>query len=84
MKTDDLGALFRSVQEDALGVGASGATIGRNVFAHKYPALITRQLSKIIHEDQPASQALEELTETLFSTAKRFDPETLSAQSQHE
>jgi fructose-bisphosphate aldolase, class I len=35
----------------AMDAGASGISIGRNVFQHKKPALIINALSKIVHED---------------------------------
>ncbi len=45
--------------EDAISVGASGVSIGRNVFQHKNPAHMTRAMSKIVHENFSAAEAME-------------------------
>jgi fructose-bisphosphate aldolase/2-amino-3,7-dideoxy-D-threo-hept-6-ulosonate synthase len=45
--------------EDALTAGASGVSIGRNIFQHKSPALITRAISKVVHEGLSATEAME-------------------------
>lgn len=47
--------------EDAISVGASGVSIGRNVFQHKNPADMTRAMSKIVHEGLSAKEAIEML-----------------------
>jgi fructose-bisphosphate aldolase/2-amino-3,7-dideoxy-D-threo-hept-6-ulosonate synthase len=45
--------------EDAISAGASGVSIGRNVFQHKYPAEMTRAISKVVHEGVSAGEAME-------------------------
>jgi len=47
--------------EEAIAAGAAGISIGRNVFQHKDPARMTRALSKIVHENYTAQEALDEL-----------------------
>jgi fructose-bisphosphate aldolase/2-amino-3,7-dideoxy-D-threo-hept-6-ulosonate synthase len=49
--------------EDAISAGASGVSIGRNVFQHKNPAHMTRAMSKIVHENFSAAEAMELLRE---------------------
>lgn len=44
--------------EDAISAGASGVSIGRNVFQHKNPAHMTRAMSKIVHENFSAEEAM--------------------------
>jgi fructose-bisphosphate aldolase/2-amino-3,7-dideoxy-D-threo-hept-6-ulosonate synthase len=45
--------------EDAIAAGASGVSIGRNVFQHKSPANMTRAMSKVVHEGLSATEAIE-------------------------
>jgi fructose-bisphosphate aldolase/2-amino-3,7-dideoxy-D-threo-hept-6-ulosonate synthase len=47
--------------EGAISVGASGVSIGRNVFQHKNPTVMTRAISKIVHEGVSAKEAMEML-----------------------
>jgi fructose-bisphosphate aldolase/2-amino-3,7-dideoxy-D-threo-hept-6-ulosonate synthase len=47
--------------EEAIAAGAAGISIGRNVFQHKDPARMTRALSKIVHENFTAQEAMDEL-----------------------
>jgi fructose-bisphosphate aldolase/2-amino-3,7-dideoxy-D-threo-hept-6-ulosonate synthase len=47
--------------EDAISVGASGISIGRNVFQHKNPTDMTKALSKVVHEGVSAKEAMEML-----------------------
>ncbi|MEA2075210.1 MAG: 2-amino-3,7-dideoxy-D-threo-hept-6-ulosonate synthase [Euryarchaeota archaeon] len=47
--------------EDAISTGASGVSIGRNVFQHKNPAEMTRAISKVVHEGMSAEEAMEML-----------------------
>ncbi|MHC1631039.1 MAG: 2-amino-3,7-dideoxy-D-threo-hept-6-ulosonate synthase [Methanotrichaceae archaeon] len=42
---------------DAIGVGASGVSIGRNIFQAEDPALFVKKLSKIVHENYTAEEA---------------------------
>jgi fructose-bisphosphate aldolase/2-amino-3,7-dideoxy-D-threo-hept-6-ulosonate synthase len=44
--------------EDAIAAGASGVSIGRNVFQHKNPAEMTRAMSKVVHEGFSAEEAM--------------------------
>jgi fructose-bisphosphate aldolase/2-amino-3,7-dideoxy-D-threo-hept-6-ulosonate synthase len=44
--------------EDAIAAGASGVSIGRNVFQHKNPADMTRAMSKVVHEGFSAEEAM--------------------------
>jgi fructose-bisphosphate aldolase/2-amino-3,7-dideoxy-D-threo-hept-6-ulosonate synthase len=48
---------------DALKAGASGLSIGRNVFQHENPTLIVKALSAIVHEGASVEQALKILGE---------------------
>jgi fructose-bisphosphate aldolase/2-amino-3,7-dideoxy-D-threo-hept-6-ulosonate synthase len=45
--------------EDAISAGASGVSIGRNVFQHKNPAEMTRAISKVVHEGMSMEEAME-------------------------
>lgn len=45
--------------EDAIGAGARGVAIGRNVFQHEDPRLITRRICAIVHKGMNAKEALE-------------------------
>lgn len=47
--------------EDAISAGASGVSIGRNVFQHKNPTDMTKAISKIVHEGISAREAMEML-----------------------
>ncbi len=47
--------------EDAISAGASGVSIGRNVFQHENPTKMTIAISKIVHEGLTASEAMEML-----------------------
>lgn len=50
--------LLRMV-EGAIGAGARGVAIGRNVFQHDDPALITRRICGVVHKGLGAEEALE-------------------------
>lgn len=47
--------------EGAISAGASGVSIGRNVFQHKNPTEMTRALSKVVHEGVSAKEAMKML-----------------------
>jgi fructose-bisphosphate aldolase / 2-amino-3,7-dideoxy-D-threo-hept-6-ulosonate synthase len=47
--------------EAAVGAGAIGCSVGRNIFMHRDPEAITRALSRVIRERWPAAKAFEEL-----------------------
>jgi fructose-bisphosphate aldolase/2-amino-3,7-dideoxy-D-threo-hept-6-ulosonate synthase len=49
--------------EEAIGAGAIGCSVGRNIFMHAHPEAITRALSRVIRERWAASKALEALRE---------------------
>jgi fructose-bisphosphate aldolase/2-amino-3,7-dideoxy-D-threo-hept-6-ulosonate synthase len=48
--------LFEMVY-DAIHVGASGVSIGRNIFQAENPTLLVRKISKIVHEDYTVEEA---------------------------
>jgi predicted phospho-2-dehydro-3-deoxyheptonate aldolase len=50
--------LLRMV-ESAVGAGARGVAIGRNVFQHQNPSLITRRICGVVHERLSAEEAME-------------------------
>ena len=45
--------------EGAIEAGASGVSIGRNIFQHDDPTKMTQAISKIVHESFSAKEALE-------------------------
>ncbi len=47
--------------EQAIGAGAKGAAIGRNVFQHESPTRITKAISRIVHNKWTAAEAFKEL-----------------------
>lgn len=59
-KTDSDKALFAMIR-GAMDAGASGVSIGRNVFQHKDVVAITRAISKIVLNDASIEAALNEL-----------------------
>jgi len=52
--------LFQEIR-DALDGGAAGIAIGRNIWGHENPALYSKVISKLIHEDLGVEDALKEL-----------------------
>jgi fructose-bisphosphate aldolase / 2-amino-3,7-dideoxy-D-threo-hept-6-ulosonate synthase len=48
---------------DAIAAGASGLSIGRNVFQHEHPTLIVKALGAIVHNGVSVEQALKILGE---------------------
>jgi predicted phospho-2-dehydro-3-deoxyheptonate aldolase len=48
---------FLQMVEDAMDAGARGVAIGRNVFQHDDPALITRKICAIVHDGMSAEEA---------------------------
>ena len=48
-----------SMVEGAIGAGARGVAIGRNVFQHENPELITRRICGVVHKGLNAKEALE-------------------------
>ena len=49
---------FLEAVSGAIKAGAAGVTIGRNVFEHKKPELMTRAISSIVHEKKTVNDAL--------------------------
>ncbi|MFQ6130063.1 MAG: fructose-bisphosphate aldolase, partial [Candidatus Hadarchaeaceae archaeon] len=47
--------------EEAIKAGAIGVSIGRNIFQHRNPTLMTRALSRIVHEGTSVARAMREL-----------------------
>lgn len=47
--------------EGAMGAGAKGVAIGRNVFQHEFPTKMTKAIARIVHEGRSAAEALEEI-----------------------
>jgi predicted phospho-2-dehydro-3-deoxyheptonate aldolase len=45
--------------EGALSAGASGVSIGRNIFQHKNPSLLIKTIGRIVHENLPIKEAVE-------------------------
>lgn len=53
-------AFLRFVQE-AIACGASGVSVGRNVWTYPDPTAITRAICRLVHENASVEQALKEL-----------------------
>jgi class I fructose-bisphosphate aldolase len=47
--------------QGAMSAGGAGVSIGRNIFQHEHPTKIVQVISKIVHENQTAKQALKDL-----------------------
>ncbi len=45
--------------EDAMSVGGSGVSIGRNVFQHESPQTMLKAIARIVHADASAGEALD-------------------------
>ncbi len=54
-----------------VAITAIGCSVGRNIFQHKRPEAITHALSRIFRNGWPATQALEELADTLNGNEER-------------
>jgi|SRR5579859_1014109 len=61
-------ALLTRMQQ-ARDEGAAGYSVGRNVFQHQRPQVITRAISRVFRDKWPARQALEELAEATAELA---------------
>jgi len=57
----DTDAEVLKMVEDAISAGASGVSIGRNIFQHENPTKMTIAISKIVHEGATAAEAMEML-----------------------
>jgi class I fructose-bisphosphate aldolase len=49
---------FLVMVRDSIRAGGSGLSVGRNIFQHKRPDLLTRALAKVVHEDAGVDEAL--------------------------
>jgi len=61
-KMDSDKAILEMVR-GAIDAGASGTSIGRNVFQHKNPTRIVGALSKVVHENLTVEAALDFLNQ---------------------
>ena len=52
---------FLQMVHDSIAAGGSGLSVGRNIFQHKNPALLTQALSKVVHEDLDVDVVMEML-----------------------
>jgi fructose-bisphosphate aldolase / 2-amino-3,7-dideoxy-D-threo-hept-6-ulosonate synthase len=64
----DDGELLRRM-EIALSAGAIGCSVGRNIFMHERPQLITRALARVFRERWTADKALDELESAIGEEA---------------
>jgi fructose-bisphosphate aldolase/2-amino-3,7-dideoxy-D-threo-hept-6-ulosonate synthase len=62
-RLEDRELLWR--MEQAVGAGAIGCSVGRNIFMHESPEAITRALSRVIRERWSADKAHEALVDEL-------------------
>jgi predicted phospho-2-dehydro-3-deoxyheptonate aldolase len=60
--------LFRLV-DHAIKAGASGVAIGRNIFQHQNPELITKLLSSMIHDELKLQECLAQLEKFTYNAA---------------
>ena len=56
---DDRG--FLTYVKEAIGCGAAGVSVGRNVFIHPNPAALTRALCRIVHEEASVESVMKDL-----------------------
>ncbi len=52
---------FLQMVHDSIQAGGSGLSVGRNIFQHKNPAILTQALSKVVHGDVDVDVAMEML-----------------------
>ena len=52
---------FLQMVHDSIAAGGSGLSVGRNIFQHKNPALLTQALSKVVHDDEDVDVVMEML-----------------------
>jgi predicted phospho-2-dehydro-3-deoxyheptonate aldolase len=60
-KLDQPGDLLRTIN-DALSAGCAGVSIGRNIFQHDNPKLITRIVKNLVHNVWPLEECLDRLS----------------------
>ena len=53
--------VFLKFIKDAMDCGAAGVSVGRNVWAYKDPAAMTKAICRIVHDGASAEEALKEL-----------------------
>ncbi|HID94588.1 MAG TPA: fructose-bisphosphate aldolase, partial [Candidatus Latescibacteria bacterium] len=58
--SDDPEIFLKFVQE-AIGCGAAGVSVGRNVWTYKDPTTMTRALCRLVHEEASVEEAMKEL-----------------------
>jgi len=46
---------------DALDCGAAGVTMGRNIWTYRDPAVMTRAVCRLVHDDASVEEALREI-----------------------
>ena len=64
--------------EAAVGAGAVGACIGRNVHQHPRPSAVVRGLNAVVHEGDGAQEAYEEFLRPVMNDTAQSERETLS------
>ena len=52
---------FLKFVQEAIACGASGVSVGRNVWTHPNPTAMTRAVCRLVHEEASVEQALKEL-----------------------
>jgi class I fructose-bisphosphate aldolase len=52
---------FLVMVHDSIQAGGAGLSVGRNVFQHKRPDLLTQALARVVHEDVSVDEAMEPL-----------------------
>ena len=58
--SDDPDVFLKFIRE-AMDYGAAGVSVGRNVWAYKDPAAMTKAICRIVHNDASAEEALKEI-----------------------
>lgn len=53
--------VFLKFVQEAIGCGASGVSVGRNVWTYPDPTAITRAICRLVHEEVSVEEALKEL-----------------------
>jgi len=53
--------VFLVMVHDSIRAGGAGLSVGRNIFQHKRPDLLTQALAKVVHEDAQVDEAMEVL-----------------------
>jgi len=50
---------FLVMVRDSIRAGGAGLSVGRNIFQHKRPDLLTKALAKVVHENASVEEAME-------------------------